>query len=199
MTIGQTSKNAILMWPKTIAGQKLQGDLLDDASDPDVAVRNIRKLATEDKVDMVVGPNITPAARATLDPIAAAAQTPMITLIGSGSIVEPQQDKRVWAFKMAQGDRAMADVPTRYTANHGVKTVGFADSYGDSWLDEFTRFAGLRKLRIVATERYNRTDTSVTGQALKLIAAKLGAILISGAGTPTVRPQRTLIVVYLSQ
>ncbi|CAM2172781.1 ABC transporter substrate-binding protein [Burkholderia orbicola] len=193
--IGITSKNAILMWPKTIAGQPVQVTVLDDASDPGAAVRNIRKLVDEDHVDVVVGPNITPAALAALDAVAAA-QTPMITLVGSGSIVEPQEGARTWAFKMAQSDRAMADVMTRYMANHGVKTVGFigfADSYGDSWLNEFTRFADLRKIRVIATERFNRTDASVTGQTLKLIAAKPDAILIAGAGTPTVLPQRTLI------
>lgn len=193
--IGITSKNAILMWPKTIAGQPLQVTVLDDASDPGAAVRNIRKLVDEDHVDVVVGPNITPAALAALDAVAAG-QTPMVTLVGSGAIVEPQEGARTWAFKMAQSDRAMADVMTRYMANHGVKTVGFigfADSYGDSWLNEFTRFADLRKIRVVATERFNRTDASVTGQALKLIAAKPDAILIAGSGTPAVLPQRTLI------
>ncbi|HDR9582760.1 TPA: ABC transporter substrate-binding protein [Burkholderia stabilis] len=193
--IGITSKNAILMWPKTIAGQPLQVTVLDDVSDPGAAVRNIRKLVDEDHVDVVVGPNITPAALAALDAVAAG-QTPMVTLVGSGAIVEPQEGARTWAFKMAQSDRAMADVMTRYMANHGVKTVGFigfADSYGDSWLNEFTRFADLRKIRVVATERFNRTDASVTGQALKLIAAKPDAILIAGSGTPAVLPQRTLI------
>ncbi|WP_175996800.1 ABC transporter substrate-binding protein [Burkholderia stabilis] len=193
--IGITSKNAILMWPKTIAGQPLQVTVLDDASDPGAAVRNIRKLVDEDHVDVVVGPNITPAALAALDAVATG-QTPMVTLVGSGAIVEPQEGARTWAFKMAQSDRAMADVMTRYMANHGVKTVGFigfADSYGDSWLNEFTRFADLRKIRVVATERFNRTDASVTGQALKLIAAKPDAILIAGSGTPAVLPQRTLI------
>ncbi|AOI58261.1 ABC transporter substrate-binding protein [Burkholderia diffusa] len=193
--IGITSKNAILMWPKTIAGQPLQVTVLDDASDPGAAVRNIRKLVDEDHVDVVVGPNITPAALAALDAVAAA-QTPMITLVGSGAIVEPQEGARTWAFKMAQSDSAMADVMTRYMANHGVKTVGFigfADSYGDSWLNEFTRFAEVRKIRVIATERFNRTDASVTGQSLKLIAAKPDAILIAGSGTPAVLPQRTLI------
>lgn len=193
--IGITSKNAILMWPKTIAGQPVQVTVLDDASDPGTAVRNIRKLVDEDHVDVVVGPNITPAALAALDAVAAG-QTPMITLVGSGAIVEPQEGARTWAFKMAQSDRAMADVMTRHMANHGVKTVGFigfADSYGDSWLNEFTRFADLRKIRVIATERFNRTDASVTGQTLKLIAAKPDAILIAGSGTPAVLPQRTLI------
>ncbi|MBR7974724.1 ABC transporter substrate-binding protein [Burkholderia vietnamiensis] len=193
--IGITSKNAILMWPKTIAGQAVQLTVLDDASDPGAAVRNIRKLVDEDHVDVVVGPNITPAALAALDAVAAS-QTPMITLVGSGAIVEPQEGARTWAFKMAQSDSAMADVMTRYMANHGVKTVGFigfADSYGDSWLNEFTRFAEIRKIRVIATERFNRTDASVTGQALKLIAAKPDAVLIAGSGTPAVLPQRTLI------
>ncbi|KND56552.1 Leucine-, isoleucine-, valine-, threonine-, and alanine-binding protein [Candidatus Paraburkholderia schumanniana] len=193
--IGITSKNAMLMWPKTIAGQNAEYIILDDGSDPGAAVRNIRKLISEDHVDVIVGPNVTPAALAALDPVAGS-ETPMITLIGSASVVEPQAGKKVWAFKMAQTDRAMADVMTRYMANHGVKTVGFigfADSYGDSWLNEFTKFADLRHIKIVATERFNRTDASVTGQILKLMAAKPDAVLIAGAGTPTVLPQRTLV------
>jgi branched-chain amino acid transport system substrate-binding protein len=194
-TIGITSKNAMLMWPKTIAGQNAQYIILDDGSDPGNAVRNIRKLINEDHVDVIVGPNITPAAMAALDPVAES-QTPMITLIGSASVVEPQEGKKVWAFKMAQTDSAMADVMTRYMSNHNIKTVGFigfADSYGDSWLNEFTKFAALRHIQVVATERFNRTDASVTGQVLKLIAAKPDAVLIAGAGTPTVLPQRTLV------
>lgn len=193
--IGITSKNAIQMWPATIAGQKAQYIVLDDGTDPGKAVANIRKLIDEDHVDVIVGPNITPAALAALDPVAAS-QTPMITLIGSASVVEPQEGKRVWAFKMAQTDGAMADVMTRYMVNHGVKTVafiGFADSYGDSWLNEFKRFAELRHIRLVATERFNRNDASVTGQVLKLIAAKPDAVLVAGAGTPAALPQRTLV------
>ncbi|WP_233862544.1 ABC transporter substrate-binding protein [Paraburkholderia adhaesiva] len=192
--IGITSKNAMLMWPAMIAGQKTDYIVLDDGSDPGVAVRNIRKLINENHVDVIVGPNITPAALAALDPVSEG-KTPMITLVGSGSVVEPQEGARVWAFKMAQTDAAMADVMTRYMAAHNVKTVGFigfADSYGDSWLKEFTKAAGARHIEIVATERYNRTDASVTGQVLKLIAAKPDAVLIAGAGTPSVLPQRTL-------
>jgi branched-chain amino acid transport system substrate-binding protein len=194
-TIGITSKNAMLMWPKTIAGQQAEYIFLDDGSDPGAAVRNIRKLITEDKVDVIVGPNITPAALAALDPVSEY-QTPMITLIGSALVVEPQEGKKVWAFKMAQTDSAMADVMTRTMVNRNVRTVGFigfADSYGDSWFNEFSKFAELRHIKVVASERYNRTDTSVTGQVLKLMAAKPDAILIAGAGTPAVLPQRTLV------
>jgi len=193
--IGITSKNAMLMWPATLAGHPVQYIFLDDASDPGAAVRNVRKFVSEDKVDVIVGPNTTPSALAALDP-AAETGTPMITLVGTAQIVEPQQGKRVWAFKMAQNDAAMADVMTRYMANHNIKTVGFigfADGYGESWLQQFSKFAELRHIKLVATERYNRTDTSVTGQILKLIEAKPDAILIAAAGTPAVLPQRTLV------
>ncbi|MGI4814126.1 MAG: ABC transporter substrate-binding protein [Janthinobacterium lividum] len=194
-TIGLSSKNAVMMWPKTLGGQPAQYIVLDDASDPGAAVRNLRKLLTEDKVDIIVGPNITPAALAALDPVAEY-KTPMVTLVGSGSVVEPQQGNRVWAFKMAQTDAAMANVMTHYMADHNVKSVafiGFADGYGESWLHEFSRFAALRQIKLVDVERYNRTDTSVTGQVLKAMAAKPDAILIAGAGTPTVLPQKTLV------
>jgi branched-chain amino acid transport system substrate-binding protein len=80
-------------------------------------------------------------------------------------------------------------------ANAGIKTVGFigfADAYGEGWFQEFSKVAGLKGLQIVASERYARADTSVTGQVLKLVAAKPDAVLIAASGTPAVLPQRTL-------
>ncbi|OXH85589.1 branched-chain amino acid ABC transporter substrate-binding protein [Burkholderia multivorans] len=192
--IGITSKNAILMWPKTIAGQPLQVTVLDDASDPGAAVRNIRKLVDEDHVDVVVGPNITPAALAALDAVAAG-QTPMITLVGSGAIVEPQEGARAWVFKVPQNDQLMADAMPRYMAKHGVKTVGFigfADAYGDSWYNTFSAAAQKNGIKIVSNERYNRTDASVMGQVLKLVGSNPDAVLIAGSGTPAALPAKTL-------
>jgi branched-chain amino acid transport system substrate-binding protein len=44
----------------------------------------------------------------------------------------------------------------------------------------------------VGNERYARTDTSVTGQTLKMISAKPDAVLIAGSGTPAALPQKAL-------
>ena len=65
--IGIQSANAIRLWPNTIAGQPAKYIILDDATDVSRAVTNFRKLTTENKVDAIVGPNITPAALAGLD------------------------------------------------------------------------------------------------------------------------------------
>ncbi|AOY92930.1 branched-chain amino acid ABC transporter substrate-binding protein [Cupriavidus sp. USMAA2-4] len=194
-SIGIPSKNTVLMWPATLGGQKAQYIVLDDASDPAGAVRNVRKLISEDKVDVIVGPNITPTALAALDAVSEG-ETPMVALAASAAIVEPQSDpKRRWAFKMPQNDSHMATVLTEYMSNHGIRTVGFIgfnDAYGESWWREFSKLAEVRKIKVVANERFSRNDTSVTGQVLKLMAANPDAILIAGAGTPSVLPQKTL-------
>lgn len=193
--IGASSKNAILLWPKEIAGQKIEYVLLDDGTDPGNAVRNVRKLITEEKVDAIVGPNTTPNALALLG-LVAENETPMLTLAASASIVEPMDAKRAWVFKMPQNDSHMTTILTQHMADHGVKTVafiGFADAYGEGWWREFSKLAELRNIRILANERYARTDTSVTGQVLKMMAAKPDAILIAASGTPAVLPQRTLV------
>jgi len=193
--IGIPSKNTVQMWPATIGGQRAQVIVLDDASDPSMAVRDVRKLIAEDKVDVIVGPTIVPTALASLDAVAEG-QTPMITLAASASIVEPQDAKRRWAFKMPQNDSQMATLVTQHMADNGVHTVGFigfTDAYGESWWREFSKLADVRKLRVVANERFARTDTSVTGQILKLMAAKPDAILIAGARSEAALPQRTLV------
>lgn len=193
--IGIPSKNAMLLWPKEIAGKKVEYVILDDASDPTNAVRNTRKLTAEEHVDIIVGPNTTPNALAMLDVIAEA-ETPMITLAASASIVEPMDAKRTWAFKMPQNDSHMATILTQHMAENNVKTVGFigfSDAYGENWWREFSKFAELRKLKVVASERYARNDTSVTGQILKIMMQKPDAVLVAGSATPAVLPQKTLV------
>jgi branched-chain amino acid transport system substrate-binding protein len=76
-----------------------------------------------------------------------------------------------------------------------VKTVGFigfADAYGENWYTVFNQAATAHHLKIVANERYNRTDASVTGQVLKIGAANPDAVLIAGSGTPSALPAKSL-------
>ena len=141
--IGAPSKNAMLLWPKEIAGQKVEYIILDDGSDPTNAVRNARKLTTEEKVDVMVGPNTTPNALAMID-VAAETETPLITLAASAAIVEPVDARRSWVFKMPQNDSHMATILTQHMADNGIKTVGFigfSDAYGEGWWREFSKLA----------------------------------------------------------
>jgi branched-chain amino acid transport system substrate-binding protein len=126
---------------------------------------------------------------------AAEAQTPMISMAASARIVEPVDAKKRWVFKTPQNDIMMALAIVTHMAEQGIKTaayIGFADAYGEGWYQEFAKIAPVKGITIVANERYNRNDTSVTGQVLKLLAAKPDAVLIGGSGTPAVLPQKTL-------
>ncbi len=193
-SLGIPEKNTFSLLPKTIAGQKVNYIILDDASDTTAAVTNTRKLISENKVDIVIGSTITPNSLAMID-VVAEAQVPMISMAASARIVEPVDAKRRWVFKTPQNDIQMALAIASHMADNGVRTVGFigfADAYGEGWYQEFVKAAGLKKLQIVANERYNRADTSVTGQVLKIVAARPDAVLIAGSGTPAALPQKTL-------
>ena len=193
-SLGIPEKNTIDLMPKTIAGQKINYIVLDDATDTTTAVKNTRKLISEDKVDVIVGSTITPNSLAMID-VVAEGETPMIAMAASSRIVEPMDDKRKWVFKTPQNDAQMLTAIVEHMTSNNIKTVayiGFSDAYGEGWWNEFSRIAEARKLKIVGNERFNRTDTSVTGQVLKVIAAKPDAVLIGGAGTPAALPQKSL-------
>ncbi|MEY2690719.1 MAG: hypothetical protein RL375_4919 [Pseudomonadota bacterium] len=193
-SLGIPEKNTVALMPTSIAGQKINYIVLDDASDTTKAVANTRKLIAEDKVDIILGSTTTPNSLAMIDAVAEA-QTPMISMAASARIVEPMDDKRKWVFKTPQNDIMMSLAIATHMANSGVKRVafiGFADAYGEGWYNEFSKAAGLKRIEIVANERYARSDTSVTGQILKLQATNPDAVLIAGSGTPAALPQKTL-------
>jgi len=193
-SLGIPEKNTVALLPTSIGGQKVNYIVLDDASDTTTAVKNARKLISENKVDVLVGSTITPNSLAMID-VAAEAETPMISMAAGIAIVDPVDAKRRWVFKTPQNDVQMSTAIVGSMTNQGIKTVafiGFADAYGEGWFREFSKVAEARQVKIVANERFNRADTSVTGQVLKIIAANPDAVLIAGAGTPAALPQATL-------
>jgi len=194
-SLGIPEKNTFELLPTTIAGEKITWIVLDDGSDTTKAVTNTKKLIAEDKVDVVVGSTITPNSLAMVD-VVADAETPMISMAASARIVNPANPKTKWVFKTPQSDALMADAIAVNMKANGVKTmgyIGFADGYGDGWLAEIKQSAKTAGINIVAEEKYNRTDSSVTGQVLKLVTAKPDAILIAAAGTPGATPQKELV------
>jgi branched-chain amino acid transport system substrate-binding protein len=193
-SLGIPEKNTFALVPTTIAGQKIEYIVLDDASDTTRARQNMEKLIGENKVDVIIGSTITPNSLAMVE-VAGRSETPMISMAASARIIEPMDANRHWVFKTPQNDSHMATAITQHMADNGVKSVayvGFNDAYGEGWWQEFSKLAEVRKIRVVASERYSRSDTSVTGQILKILATNPDAVLIGAAGTPAVLPQATL-------
>jgi branched-chain amino acid transport system substrate-binding protein len=193
--VGISQKNTAALLPKTMGGEPVDYIVLDDASDPTQTVQLVKKLLSEDKIDALIGPSGSPNAVGVIQ-FLAEAKTPMLAPVGTTAVVLPMGDVKRWVFKTTQNDDLIAAALIKHMTETGTKTVGIiasTDPYGENWVKTFTRLAEAAGLKIADTEHFQRADTSVTGQALKLIAAGPDAILVATAGGPTVLPETTLV------
>lgn len=193
-SLGKVEKNVLQMLPPTIDGNKVEYIILDDASDTTTAVKNTRKLVSEDKVDAIIGSTTTPNSIAMTE-VVAESGTPLLAMGAGAAIVAPMDSKKKWVFKPVQNDGMMVEAIVEHMANTGVKKVGyigFSDATGEGYWNALRPLADKAGLQVVANERFQRTDTSVTGQILKLLAAKPDAIFIAASGTPAALPQKVL-------
>ena len=189
--LGIPMKNEFALWPQTIAGEKVNLIIVDDATDPTKGVVNAKRFVSENKVDLIGGSAATPVAAAMAD-VAAEAQTVQIAF----SPVALPPGKDVWTFRLPQSTVVMAHAMVEHMKKQGVKTVGFlgyTDAYGESWLKDFTAIAAPAGIKVVGAERFARSDTSVTGQALKLVGANPEAILVVASGSGAAMPEMGLV------
>ena len=189
--LGTPMQKQLQLFPKTIGGEKVTVILLDDASDPGKGSANARRFVTEDKVDIIFGSCLTPVAAAMTD-IASEAGT--VQIAGSPVGVPPGKDK--WLFRLPQSNNVMGHAVIEHMKKQGIKTVGFlgyADVYGQQWLEAVQPELEKAGIKMVGVERFARTDTSVTPQALKLTSANPDAILVVASGSGAAMPQMGLV------
>ncbi|HEY0856653.1 MAG TPA: ABC transporter substrate-binding protein [Albitalea sp.] len=189
--LGIPMKNYFALWPQSVAGEKLNLIILDDATDPTNGARNAKRFVTEDKVDIIMGSAATPVAIAMAD---TAAESGTVQLMFSPAQLPPGKDK--WSFRLPQSNSVMAHAMVEHMKKQGVKTVGFlgyTDAYGEGWLRDFTAVAAKDGIKVVAAERFARADTSVTAQALKLVSANPDAMLVVASGSGAAMPQKAIV------
>jgi branched-chain amino acid transport system substrate-binding protein len=189
--LGIPEKNTVALFPSTVAGEKVNYFILDDGTDATQATKNARKFVTENNVDLIIGSSSVPPSLAIAE-VANETKTPQISL----APIEVAGAKNTWVFRTPQHNFIMAQALAEHMKANNVKTLGFigyTDGYGEGWLREMTKAAETAGIKIAVVERFNRTDTSVTGQAVKLVSAKPDAILVVASGTPSVLPQVTIL------
>ena len=189
-SLGVHYRNTFNMLPKTLGGQPVKYIILDDASDHTQAVKNARKLIGTDNADVIMGSSSVPNNHAIAE-VAAELKTPQIAL----APMSLPPEKMTWTFVVPQSIPLMIEGVVRHMQANGVKSVGyigFNDPWGEGIDKAFTALAGPAGIKIVANERYARSDTSVEAQVLKIVAAKPDAVLIGGSGTPGALPAISL-------
>ncbi len=128
MTGGQASTgkqidNAIKLYQQkfgaTVAGKKVEIILKDDAALPDNTKRLAQELIVNDKVNIIAGFGVTPAALAAA-PLATQAKVPLIVMAAGTSIITERSPYIVrTSFTLAQSSTIIGD----WAAQNGIKKV----------------------------------------------------------------------------
>ena len=188
--LGIPERNSLEFVAKEIGGVPLKVITLDDGGDPTNATNNARRFVTESKADIIMGSSTTPPTVAVSN-VANEAGIPHFGL--APFPITPERAK--WSVSMPQPIPIMGKVIYEHMKKNGVKTVGYigySDSYGDLWFNDFKAQGVPMGMTVATEERFARPDTSVAGQVLKLVAANPDAILIGASGTAAALPQSTL-------
>lgn len=189
-SLGIPEQNTVALLPQEIAGQRINYTVLDDATDSTAATRAARKLVSENKVDLLIGSSTVPTSAA-VGQVARETSTPQLALAPFG----PTGDAKYWTFTVAQTNMLMAEALVQHMQQQGVKTVGYIgynDVWGEDWHKALEALLPKAGIKLVRNERFNRTDSSVSGQALKINAARPDAVLIGATGTPAALPHTEL-------
>lgn len=182
---------AAVVYKTESGGHKLRLIQLDDASDPSAAARNARKLVEEEKVDVLIGSSGVPGAMA-IAAVARESKTPMIAI----TPMNFSGDDGAWTVTTAQPVPLMVSALVENMKKTGIKSVayiGFSDAWGDLVYDALIKSADAAGIKVVSNERYARSDTSVVGQILKIVALRPDAVITGGAGTPGALPYLALV------
>jgi branched-chain amino acid transport system substrate-binding protein len=189
-SLGTIYQKGLSIFPDTINGEKVRMIVLDDASDPTTAVKNTRKLISEDQVDLIIGPATTPSAFA-MGAVTHELKVPMISI----SPVDLFGEKSEWLVAVAQpADIWVLPIVKDIKKRNGktVGFIGFTDAWGDICYTAIKKVGEPAGLQITSNERYARADTSVTGQVLKIVASRPDAVFVGGSGSPGALPHLAL-------
>lgn len=187
-SLGVAQKNTIELLPKVLGGRPVNYIVLDDGTDPTQAARNARRFVEADKVDAIIGSTTTPTSLA-VAVVAQETRTPQLGLA-------PYTAKDVeWTFSLPQSYTLMYGALFSEMKRRGTKAVayiGFSDAQGDAGQTEAQRYTAQHGMKLVASERYARTDQSVTAQALRIVQARPDAVVFGASGTAAALPMRAL-------
>jgi branched-chain amino acid transport system substrate-binding protein len=194
-SLGKPAENTVRLWPDQIAGQKVRMIVLNDNSDPTEAAKQAAKLMSEEKVDVIVGPSLTPPSIAAME-VAGRNGTPIIALGGGNAIIEPQEGPRKWAFKMPSPEALSVQKTISHMQANKIKNVAVVavtTSYGEGFLKAFNAQAPAKGITVSAIERIGAQDVSATSQILKVMGSNPDAVYIFSFGTPGATPHIELV------
>ncbi|GGC65039.1 ABC transporter substrate-binding protein [Chelatococcus reniformis] len=163
-----------------IAGRKVEVIVYDTEGNGTKASQQLRRLIDSDKVDVVFGPSSSGESLLVL-PIANEAKTPIIMHAGTEKVFTPTTP---YGFNTPPSDRIVAADLLAKLKKRGITRIALmssADGFGQSGANVLRELAKTDGIDIVRHEEFNRQDTDMTAQVLRVKASDAQALLIWSA------------------
>lgn len=160
-----------------IDGHPIELIILDSKSNETEAALAAKKLIQQG-VAAIIGASTSGTTMAMVD-IVQNAKIPLVSCAASVKIVEPIAERQ-WVFKTAQSDRFVAEKLIDYLKVKNLTKVALTTSnnaYGDSGRIEFEKAAAENGITIIAKEKFEQNDTSMTSQLTNIKKAAPEAVI----------------------
>ena len=145
----------------------------------------VKRLISQDKVDIIVGGSTTGNTMAVIKQIEKA-EIPFISLAGAGVIVDPVKK---WVFKTPHTDKVAVAKIFEDMKSRGLSKIGMLSGnggFGKSCQKNARALSGDAGIQILADETHGKGDTDMTPQITSIKnAAGVQAFLYCGFGAPT--------------
>ncbi|WP_235891052.1 ABC transporter substrate-binding protein [Pararhizobium mangrovi] len=187
-TLYDKGMKAAYAYQDEVGGEKIKLIKLDDGSDPAAATQDARKLIQQEKVDVLIGTATAPSTTAMMS-VADELHVPFIAV--SPVKIKPPKNGHLWGVAVPQTPALMVKVIVDRMAREGIKNtgyIGFSDSWGDLVYEGAKAQEDNGDPKVTSNERFARTDTTVTAQALKVMATNPQAVLDGASATQAALP-----------
>ena len=168
-----------------VQGRSLELISLDDAYEPEAAIRNTRRLVEEHHVFALIGSTGTPTSRSAV-PIAAAAGVPYIAPVTGAGFLRSADLTNVVNLR-ASYDQETEEIVASLIGDLGIHRIGVLyqdDSFGRAGLVGAERGLGRRGITPVAVSSYVRNTTAIKKALLDLYAGRPEAVILFGTSKP---------------
>jgi len=155
-----------------INGEKLKLIIYDTEGDATKSNLYAKKLITQDKVLVVIGPSLSGTSLAVV-PVFEKHETPLISCAASYKIVWDEKANKPykWIFKTPQTDTMAVDAIYSHLKKKGLTKIAImsvTSGFGASGRGELMKLADKHGMNIVADEKYGPKDTDMTVQLTKI-------------------------------
>ncbi len=171
-----------------VHGRALELVSLDDAYEPEAAVRNTRRLIEEEGVFALIGAVGTPTSRSAV-PVAGAAGVPYVAPFTGAAFLRDPELRHVVNLR-ASYYQETEEIVSRLVDDLGAERVAVFyqdDSFGRAGYSGVRRALEWRGLEPVATGVYPRNTTAVKTALLDLVAGEPEGVVLVGAYGPVAR------------